>query len=54
MLAAVLMTENAKVEIGQQVQIAGVMVSVVLLTLVLMLMASSIHRLIRECRGQAW
>ncbi|MBK8973401.1 MAG: MarC family protein [Hahellaceae bacterium] len=46
MLAAVLMTENAKVEIGQQVQIAGVMISVVLLTMVLMLMASSIHRLI--------
>jgi multiple antibiotic resistance protein len=41
MLAAVLMTENAKVEIWQQVQIAGVMVSVVFLT-----MASGIHRLI--------
>lgn len=46
MLAAVLLTENAKVEFWQQVQIAGVMVLVVLLTMVLMLMASGIHRLI--------
>jgi len=46
MLAAVLMTEKANVGIYQQIQIAGVMVSVVLLAMVLMLMASSIHKII--------
>ncbi|AWB65500.1 MarC family transcriptional regulator [Saccharobesus litoralis] len=46
MLAAVLMTENAKVELWQQVQVAGVMVLVVMLALLLMLVASKIHRLI--------
>lgn len=46
MLAAVLMTEKANVGLWQQIQIAGVMVSVVLLGLILMLMASGIHRVI--------
>lgn len=46
MLAAVLMTENAKVTFEHQLQIAGVMLLVVLLALVLMLMASKIHNLI--------
>ncbi|MFC3153349.1 MarC family protein [Litoribrevibacter euphylliae] len=46
MLAAVLMTENTKVGLWQQVQISAVMMSVVFLTLILMLMASSIHRFI--------
>lgn len=46
MLAAVLMTENAKVDFWQQVQVASVMVSVVMLALLLMLIASKIHNLI--------
>jgi multiple antibiotic resistance protein len=46
MLAAVLMTEKSNVALAQQVQIAGVMVFVVMLTLVLMLAASFIHRII--------
>jgi len=46
MLAAVLMTENQKVDIWQQAQISGVMVLVVLLALIFMLAASWIHKLI--------
>lgn len=46
MLAAVLMTENAKFDLWQQVQTSLVMLSVILLTLFFMLAASGIHRLI--------
>lgn len=46
MLAAVLMTEKANVGLWHQVQIAGVMVSVVLLAMVLMMLASGIHKVI--------
>lgn len=46
MLTAVLMTEKANVGLWQQVQIAGVMVAVVLITMILMLMASGIHKVI--------
>ena len=46
MLAAVLMTENARVDIWQQLQIVGVMLFVVLLALLLMLIASTIQKLI--------
>lgn len=46
MLAAVLMTEKANVGLWQQVQIAGVMVSVVLLAMTLMMLASGIHKII--------
>ncbi|CAH9051835.1 hypothetical protein PSECIP111951_01656 [Pseudoalteromonas holothuriae] len=46
MLAAVLMTENARVSLWQQVQISGVMIVVVILAIFLMLMASKIHNLI--------
>lgn len=46
MLAAVLMTETAKVSLWQQLQISSVMVLVVLITTLLMLMASKIHSLI--------
>ncbi len=46
MLTAVLMTENTRVDLWQQVQIAGVMTGVVILAMLLMLMASSIQRLI--------
>lgn len=44
MLAAVLMTENAKFDLWQQVQTGLVMLGVLLLALVLMLVASYIHR----------
>ena len=46
MLTAVLMTEHAKVDLIQQIQISGVMVFVVFLTFLLMLTASSIHKII--------
>lgn len=46
MLAAVLMTENARFDLAQQVQVVGVMLSVIVVALVFMLLASSIHRLI--------
>lgn len=46
MLTAVLLTENTRVGLAQQAQIAAVMVAVVLLALILMLMASGIQRLI--------
>lgn len=46
MLTAVLMTEKANVGLWQQVQIAGVMVAVVLITMIVMLMASGIHKVI--------
>ena len=46
MLAAVLMTEHAKFGLWQQVQTALVMLSVILVTFILMLAASGIHRLI--------
>lgn len=46
MLAAVLMTEHARVDVWHRIQISSVMLSVVFVTLLLMLMASGIHRLI--------
>lgn len=46
MLTAVLITESEKVNIWQQVHIAGIMLSVVLLAIILMLLASYVHRLI--------
>ena len=46
MLAAVLMTENAKFDFWQQVQTGAVMLSVLVVVLVLMLAASGINRLI--------
>ncbi len=46
MLAAVLMTEKASATIWQQLQTAGVMLFVVLLTLILMLASNFIHRII--------
>lgn len=46
MLAAVLMTENARVSIAEQAQIAGVMLFVVLLNYVFMLSASWINKVI--------
>jgi len=46
MLAAVLMTENSKFDIWQQVQVTTVMIAVVVVALLLMLVASGIHRLI--------
>ncbi len=46
MLAAVLMTENAKFDLWQQFQTAFVMMSVLGVVLLLMLAATSIHRLI--------
>ncbi|MEE4661263.1 MAG: MarC family protein, partial [Halieaceae bacterium] len=48
MLTAVLLTENARVGLVEQVQIAAVMIGVVLLALVLMLMASGIQRVIGD------
>ena len=48
MLAAVLMTEHARVDIWHRIQISSVMLSVVFITLLLMLMASGIHRLIGD------
>lgn len=46
MLAAVLLTENARFDIWQQAQTVLVMLSVLFFTLLLMLASSSIHRLI--------
>lgn len=46
MLAAVLLTENAKYNLVQQVQITSVLLSVLLITFLLMLLAANIHRLI--------
>lgn len=46
MLAAVLMTENAKLDLWQQVQTAGVMIGVVFIAMILMLIAGGIHRVI--------
>ncbi len=46
MLAAVLMTENAKFDFLQQIQTVLVMTVVLMIVLVLMLAASGIHRLI--------
>lgn len=46
MLAAVLMTENARFGFMEQVQTAGVMLAVLLVTFLLMLVASWIHRFI--------
>ncbi|MDX1453245.1 MAG: MarC family protein [Oleiphilaceae bacterium] len=46
MLAAVLMTENARFSIFEQLQTAGVMLLVLVLVYVLMLMAGVIHRFI--------
>jgi len=46
MLAAVLMTEHAKYGLWQQVQTVLVIMSVILVTFVLMMAASGIHRLI--------
>ncbi len=46
MLAAVLLTENAKFDLWQQVQTVLVMMSVLVIVLLLMLVASGIQRLI--------
>jgi len=46
MLAAVLLTENAKFDLWQQVQTVLVMLSVLFITLLLMLAASGIHKII--------
>lgn len=46
MLAAVLLTENSSFSIIQQVQTAGVMLSVLFIAFILMLAASWIHRFI--------
>ncbi len=46
MLAAVLATENARVDLWQQAQVAGVMIAVVFLAFLLMLMAGKIQKLI--------
>lgn len=46
MLAAVLLTENARFDLWQQVQTVLVMISVLIVTLLLMLAASLIHRFI--------
>lgn len=46
MLAAVLLTENSSFSISQQVQTAGVMISVLFIAFLLMLAASWIHRFI--------
>lgn len=46
MLAAVLMTENSRISINEQVQTALVMLSVIVIVYILMLLASSINRLI--------
>lgn len=46
MLAAVLMTENSRYSVIEQLQTAGVIVSVLLVCLIFMLAASSIHRFI--------
>lgn len=46
MLAAVMLTENARFNLWEQVQISAMMLSVLLVVLVLMLAAGRIHRLI--------
>jgi multiple antibiotic resistance protein len=46
MLAAVLLTENSEYSLSEQAQTAAIMCSVLLITLVLMLLASGVHRLI--------
>ena len=46
MLAAVLLTENAQFNIVQQIQITSVLLLVLLITFLLMLLASKIHRFI--------
>ncbi|MEL0629692.1 MarC family protein [Psychromonas aquatilis] len=46
MLAIVLLTENSKHTIWEQTQTALVMISVLLITMVLMLLATQIHRVI--------
>ena len=46
MLAAVLMTENARFGLWEQLQTVGVMLSVLLVVLVLLLAASGIHKII--------
>ncbi|MHC5114144.1 MAG: MarC family protein [Planctomycetota bacterium] len=48
MLAAVLLTDNAQVGIGAQIQVTVVMLSVLVVALVLMLLASPLHRLIGD------
>ena len=48
MLAAVLLTENARFDLWQQVQTVLVMISVLIVTLILMLGASLIHRFIGD------
>lgn len=48
MLAAVLLTENARFDLWQQVQTGLVLMSVLVVVLVLMLLASGIHRLIGD------
>lgn len=46
MLAAVIYTENARYEWTQQLQIGGVMLGVLMIVLVLLLLASYVHRVI--------
>lgn len=46
MLASVLLTENARFDLWQQVQTALVLIGVLMIVLILMLLASGIHRLI--------
>lgn len=48
MLAAVMLTENARYSLTQQVLTIAVMLSVLLVTLLLMLAAVRIHRLIGD------
>ena len=48
MLAAVLMTENARFGLWEQLQTVGVMLSVLLVVLVLLLAASGIHKIIGD------
>ncbi|MCG7533404.1 MULTISPECIES: MarC family protein [Pseudoalteromonas] len=46
MLACVLLTENARFNIFEQMQTVAMMLAVILLTLLLMLVASSVHKVI--------
>ncbi|TMP31231.1 MarC family protein [Pseudoalteromonas rubra] len=46
MLACVLLTENARFNLFEQMQTVAMMLAVILLTLLLMLVASSIHKVI--------
>lgn len=48
MLAAVLLTDNSRFSVVQQVQIVGMMLLVLTLTLILMLLASRIDRIIGD------